>query len=198
MPRVTLSPELKEALADLNGKEKDKLMYRLLPKDPKLIAKLEYQLLEHSLTQEDRREDLRNDIMKIMSVYPQRYYSAGYLLLTLRDISGRITYHKDITGDKLGEVELNYLMLTDAIERNLNFLKQESYYSAKTFNEYVVKRIIKLFALSSKLHEDYLLEFEEYMLKLGRFLGDIPTMKNAIKEHNLDINCLLNAELPDN
>lgn len=197
MARVKLSPEIKDALSELSDKEKDKLIFRLLPKDPKLVHKLEYQLLEQSATQEERREDLKEDIMKIMSVYPQRYYSAGYLLLTMRDISGRITYHKDITADKFGEIELNYIMLTEGIERNFNYLKQESYYSAKTFNEYVVKRILKLLTLSSKLHEDYLLEFEVYMLKLGCMLVDIPSMRNAIAENELNLKWLLNAELPD-
>lgn len=197
MARAKLTPEIKAAISDLTAKEKDKLIFRLLPRDQKLVHKLEYQLLEMSATQEDRREELKGDIMKIMSTYPQRYYSAGYLLLTLRDISGRITYHKDVTADKFGEIELNYLMLTEGIERNFNYLQQESYYSSKSFNEYVVKRILKLLNLTSKLHEDYLLEFEESMIKLGRMLTDIPSMKNAIAENELDLKWLLNAELPD-
>jgi len=46
MARAKLIPELKAAISELTEKEKDKLIFRLLPKDQKLVHKLEYQLLE--------------------------------------------------------------------------------------------------------------------------------------------------------
>lgn len=196
MARAKVSKELKEALSDLSSKEKDKLIFRLLPKDQKLVHKLEYQLLELSETQEVRRNDVRQIIMNAMSQYPNYYYSPGYLVLTLRELSGKITYHKDVTGDKFGEIELNYLMLTEGLERNLKHLKRAGYFASKSLNEYVVKRVIKLLGLTAKLHEDYLLEFEDAMIKMGELLSEIPSMSNTVKEHDLDLKWLINAELP--
>ena len=196
MARAKISPELKAALADLTEKEKDKLINRLLPRDQKLVHKLEYQLLEYAATQEERRDKVRDQIMEAMDRYPVYYYSPGYLLLTLRELSGKITYHKDITADKLGEVELNYLMLIEGLERNLSPLKRAGYFSMKSLNEYVVKRVIKLQKLTAKLHEDYLLEFEEDMIKMGELLSEIPTMENFIREHDLDMNSLIEGQLP--
>ena len=196
MARAKISPELKAALADLTEKEKDKLINRLLPRDQKLVHKLEYQLLEYSATQEERRDKVKDQIIEAMDRYPVYYYSPGYLLLTLRELSGKITYHKDITADKLGEVELNYLMLIEGLERNLSPLKRAGYFSMKSLNEYVVKRVIKLQKLTAKLHEDYLLEFEEDMIKIGELLSEIPTMENFIREHDLDMNSLIEGQLP--
>ena len=197
MARVKLSTELKNALTDLSDKEKDKLIFRLLPRDSKLVDKLIFQLLENHETLEERRELLHDYIIKMMDRYPQSYYSPGYLGLELRDISGRITYHKDITGDKFGEIELNYLMLVEIIERNYEQLEREGYYSSHKFNEYVIKRIKKLLVLSSKLHEDYILEFEEAMQKIGNMIATIPSMKSVIIEHELDVEALKRGLLPD-
>ena len=197
MARAKLSPELKSAISDLTEKEKDKLIFRLLPKDQKLVHKLEYQLLEYADTQEDRRSDVRALIMEAMERYPSYYYSPGYLLLTLRELSGKITYHKDITSDKVGEIELNYLMLTEGLERNISSLRRSGYFSMKSLNEYVVKRVLKLLKLTAKLHEDYILEFEESMIKMGELLSEIPSMSNYIREHDLDLHSLIEGRLPD-
>ena len=70
MARAKISPELKAALADLTEKEKDKLINRLLPRDQKLVHKLEYQLLEYSATQEERRDRVRVQIMEAMDRDP--------------------------------------------------------------------------------------------------------------------------------
>lgn len=195
MARAKLSDELKKALLDIPEKEKDKLIKRLLPRDQKLVHRLEFQLLEHSETTDERRSAVRDVIMERMDRYPRHFYSSAYLLLTLRELSGAITYHKDVTADKVGEIELNYIMLSEAIERNFEHLAAESIYSATKFNEYVVKRLIKLNGLSKKVHEDYLLEFEPYMKTIGLALNQIPTMKRAITEHGLNVSALVSGEI---
>ena len=67
----------------------------------------------------------------------------------------------------------------------------------KSLNEYVVKRVLKLLKLTAKLHEDYILEFEESMIKMGELLSEIPSMSNFIREHDLDIHSLLEGRLPE-
>ena len=67
----------------------------------------------------------------------------------------------------------------------------------KSLNEYVVKRVLKLLKLTAKLHEDYILEFEESMIKMGELLSEIPSMSNFIREHDLDLHSLIEGRLPD-
>lgn len=195
MARAKLSDELKEALREISDKEKDKLIRRLLPRDQKLVHKLEFQLLEHSETTEERREEVRATILERMERYPRHFYSSGYLLLTLRELSGMITYHKDVTGDKFGEIELNYLMISEGLTRNLSHLQSESIFAAMKHNEYVVKRLIKLNGLAKKVHEDYLLDFEPYMKDIAKALNQISTMKRSITEYGLNVSALINGEL---
>lgn len=195
MPRVSVPVDLKNAISELTHKEKDKLIFRLLPKNTRLIDQLIYQLLENSETQEFRRSQLRESLMKTLDAYPQHYYSPGYLLMTMRDISGRINYHRSITGDKLGEIELNYLMINGALERNIQALQHESHYSGRKLADYVVKRIVKLLTLTKKLHEDYRLDFEEDMITTARLISSIAFMSRAVREHDLDLETLNHGEL---
>ena len=45
-----LSKKLKEAISNLPDSEKDKLLFKLLPKDQPLCEKLEFELLEQGQT----------------------------------------------------------------------------------------------------------------------------------------------------
>lgn len=173
MPRIKLSDELKKEIAALPNKEKDKLIFRMLPSNQKLVDQLIYKLVEEQQTLELRRDDIREKIDEYMNIYPERFYSSLYLRGVLREISGIINYHRAITGDKLGEIEFNLQMLNLALDKNKNRLQGESKWSADKFNEYVVKRAIKLDKLISALHEDYQLEFEEEVDLLRAHMREI-------------------------
>ena len=88
-------------------------------------------------------------------------------------------------------------MLIEGLDRNLSALRRAGYFSSKSLNDYVVKRVIKLLKLTAKLHEDYILEFEESMVKMGELLSEIPTMENFIREYDLDMASLIEGRLPD-
>lgn len=192
--RLKLSNELKKAISQLPDKEKDKLLFRLLPKNEDLVRKLEFDLLEGGDTTELRREELKEQMEKVWQKYPYHYYSPGYLMMTLRDMSGFITRHVKTTKDKVGEVELNLYMLVQAFDRNEDELLQANPYKMRKFNEYVIKRAQKVLTLLDKLHEDYRLEFQEDLDKLGRLIGNQPnTMKVAI-QLGFDVNELLDLD----
>lgn len=190
MARVKLPDELKKEISVLTAKEKDRLIYRLLPKDPKLIDQLIYQLVEEETTLELRRDDLREYIDNIIAKYPDRYYSSLYLRVELRDISGRITYHKTITKDKLGEVEFNLQMLNGILEKNKTKLKSETNYMADKFNDYVIKRAAKIVKLIASLHEDYRLEFGEEMSQLADHIESISHLKKEAEYQDFDVETL--------
>ena len=97
MARTKLSDELKEAIASLTHKEKDKLLFRLIAKDYALVKKLEFELLEDGETKDERRQELYEMIEAEFARY--HYYSPGYLLLLLRSISGAIGRHLKTTKD---------------------------------------------------------------------------------------------------
>jgi len=199
MPRVKLTPELKKAIASLSHKEKDKLLFRLIAKDPALVARLNFELIETpaGVTKEERREEIEKDLLESLDINKSQYHSPGYLLVDLRHLSGEINRHVKTTKDKYGDIYLNFLMLNTAFKLHGNQLRHASYHSARTFNDYVVKRALRLLKQLAKLHEDHVLDFEEPMKELGEHIGNSDTTMKAAIYHGLDVNFLLRAEVPE-
>src|SRR5438045_2886994 len=110
-----LSPQLKKAIKELSDTEKDKLLLRLLPKNPDLCNRLEYELVENSETQEERRDKLAEEIKAKMN---EEAYSPGFIMMDMRYLSGDITRHVKTTKDKYGEVSLALLMLRECLEKH--------------------------------------------------------------------------------
>ncbi len=170
--RVVLSDDLKEAIADLSDKEKDKLLFRLIPKDPALVDRLTYQLLEGGSNPEERRHDLMVKIEQQLEQSALYFYSPGYLLLDLRTISGDINRHVRTTRDKYGEIALNLLMLNRSLGLLQHKLQAFGHQKSRTLDTYIIKRAQKLEQLIEKIHEDYQLDFaddwEQLMLHISR------------------------------
>lgn len=190
MARVKLTPELKKAISTLSSKEKDRLLFRLIPKDEILVAQLEYQLLEESATVELRRDNMRNTIERSLQRAANNYYSPGYLLLDIRAISGRINRHVKITKDKYGEVELNLFMINRTLELLGSQLRFASPWHSRTLNEYVAKRILKLLKLLEKIPEDYHADFRPAFQDLADALGQQGNFIRVAKNLQLDLKML--------
>lgn len=190
MARVKLTPELKKAISALSSKEKDKLLFRLIPKDEILVAQLEHLLLEESATVEFRRDELRNIIDRSLNRAANNYYSPGYLLLDIRSISGRINRHVKITKDKYGEVELNLFMLNRTLELLGGQLRFASPWHSRTLNEYMAKRILKLLKLLEKIPEDYHADFRPDFQELADALEQQGNFTRVAKNLQLDLRTL--------
>lgn len=183
--RTPLSSELKAAIADLPDKEKNRLLYRLIPKDDLLVDQLIYKLLEEGETQEERRENLQLEIRERLNRV--RFHSPGYLLLDLRAISGSITRHVRTTKDKYGEIVLNFFMLNHALELMGKQITSAGPHKSRTFDIYLVKRAAKLLVLLDKIHLDYQLDFEEQLRKLGQHLRRQPNALRRSNELGIDL-----------
>lgn len=195
MASVKLIADLKKAISGLSHKEKDKLLFRLIAKEPILAEQLVFKLLEEGISAKDRRADLAKEIAQYLIDYQKYYYSPGYLLLDLRTISGKITLHVKTTKDKYGEVALNFLMLNKALElfgKKINLVRPNR---SRTLNKYVVNRAIKLLGLLRKIHEDYRLDFSDSMIALGTHIQSIDAMKRMADDFNLDMELLLSGEV---
>jgi len=188
MARTKLSDELKKAISLLSNKEKDKLLFRLIAKDAALVERLTFELLEEGESREDRREVIYRMIDEGFDKY--RFYSPGYLLLVLRSISGDINRHVKTTKDKYGEIQLNLLMLNKSLGLFGEKIRNVPSHKSRTFDNYVVKRAIKLVSLLRKMHEDYLLDFQEDIEKLGQYIDAQPHMHYLAEELGLDIEML--------
>ena len=199
MARVKLPVELKKAITTLSPREKDKLLFRLIARDPALVDKLNFELIEteEGITKEDRRKEVEEAMIKQLNAYKNHYHSPGYLLLNLRHLSGAITKHVKMTKDTYGDVYLNFLMLNHSFRLFGAAIRQATPQKAYTFNTYVVKRTLRLLKQLGKMHEDHVLDFEEPMKELGEHIGKTHTTMKVAIQNMLDVNHLLSGEVPD-
>jgi len=194
---MTFDPEFKKALQLLPEAEKDKLILRLLKHDLHLANQLLFALVETETVQ-DKREKLKKRIIKRIELATEHYYSAGYLLMDVREISGEINEHVYITKDKWGEISLNCLMLRRLLELNNEHIGAETYGKAYTLCIYIVARIFKILMLIQKQHEDLHIEFKEEIETIGKLIGKNHFLMKIAIQNGLDVNWLIQFEIPKN
>ena len=159
---AALGKELRQAIMAMPTAEKDKLLLKLVARDPALCERLTFELVDENTTLEQRREEIREMINGLMA---QKPYSPGYLMMDMRTINARITNHVKITKDKYGEVELTLLLVNSLFERQPDAIRTYSQRN-DTLAEYVAKRTQFMLEKVGKMHSDLHLEFEESIHQL--------------------------------
>jgi hypothetical protein len=194
---MTFDPEFKKALQMLPSDEKDKLILRLLKNDLHLANQLRFKLVDTDSV-EDKRKQVKARIIKRIQQATERYYSPGYLLMDVREISGEINEHVSITKDKLGEIILNCLMLRHLLEQNNQRIAAEKQGKAYTLCIYIVARVFKILMLIQKQHEDLHLEFRDDIETIGKLIGNNPNIMKTAIHNGLDVNWLIHFNIPIN
>ena len=189
--------DFKDALLRISIKEKDKLLLRLLKKDIKLANQLYFELVE-TRSVEELRHHVEQEIEEVILERAHHFYSAGVLMMYLRDISGRINEHVTTTKDKYGDPYLNCIMLTNTLKNNREELLECSKGEIFKFNTYVIARIFKILTQVKALHEDLQFDFQELFESLVIEMIQLPTLMDATIYHGLDMNWINYQEIPEN
>ena len=166
---MALPDPLKKAIVQMSPSDKDKLLLRLVAKDSLLVDRLHFELIEDSSTLPERREVIRERIIKVAHM---SQYSPGWIMMDMRSLSGDITHHVKITKDKYGEIELNVIMLNTFFENHAEQLRSYTSRSDKCAL-YMAKKTETVLKILAKLDEDYYVDFVE---DVNRLLGYVHTM----------------------
>ncbi len=188
--------DFKKALSQLPSEEKDKLILRLLKHDLELANRLRFELLSTQSVL-DRRKEMEKRIRVRVERMIYTYYSPGYLLMDMRELSGEITEHVKITRDKEGEPALNLLMLNEVLNGVGSQVAQVKPQKSYTFNIYVIARTFRILVQINALHEDYLIDFEDGLKELGGLICGNPALMKTAIDNSLDVNWLLQADIPE-
>ena len=158
----TLDPDLKKAIVQMPGVEKDKLLLRLIAKDATLTEKLYFELVERSQTVDERRTLIRQFIDRTAQLHAD---TAGWLMMDMRAVSGYISRHLKVTKDKYGDVELSLYMLNTFYDHNAHLLVK---YNSRTDKaaQYIARRTDQTLKKAQKLDPDYHIEFADQINKL--------------------------------
>jgi hypothetical protein len=189
--------EFKRALQELPDKEKDKLILRLLRRDLDLAEKLFFELVDTDSI-EDKRRKMETLISNYIQKFSENYHSLDYIASEMRNVSGQISHHVKITKDKFGEISLNLQMLNEVIEQNAFSLTHSKPQKSTKFYNYVIGRTYKILLLIQALHEDFLLDFKEDLNRLGVNISKDTMLLKTANSTSLDINWILEAEIPEN
>jgi len=189
--------DFKRALQELAEKEKDKLIFRLLRRDLDLAEKLYFELVDTDSI-EDKRKIMEINISKQIHRFSENFHSLDYISIEMRNISGKISHHVKITKDKFGEISLNLQMLNEVIEQNDFSLRHSKPQKSTKFYNYVIVRTFKILLLIQALHEDFLLDFKENLNRLGVNISKDNMLLKTANYNSLDINWILEAEIPEN
>jgi hypothetical protein len=193
---MQFSKEFKEALSQLPSKEKDKLLLRLLKKDINLANRLHFELLDQK-TVDDQRALMAARVKERAAWISEKYYSPGYLMMDLRYLSGEITEHVNITKDKFGEITLTLLMLNECLPQCMPKVATAPPSKSRKLLVYIIARAFKLLLLIKKMHEDYQIDFKDEVCRLGEHLSESPLLMKTAIYHGLDVNWLLQFQIPE-
>ena len=189
--------EFKKAIQNLPSSEKDKLILRLLKWDLALANKLYFELVDTE-TAEDKRLELQKKISKDLKLANDRFYSLGYILMDMRNLSGLITEHVATTKDKYGEITLNMQLLIESISLNKLYILNSKPKDSYTYCIYVIARAFKILLLINAQHEDLHIEFRDDLKKLGNLIGENDKLMRVAINNGLDVNWLLQFKIPEN
>src|SRR5690606_23698266 len=165
--RLNQQPELKRAILDLPQAEKDKLLVRLINKDRMLIKQLHFQLLEDEGDLDERTAALFDKLQQLIE------RAAGYipnvnharnadnLMGELKYGSGLINEHASITKDKMSEIRLRLLLVSESFAHFGNLFEEHLYRHNERLLKYQTGRLKYILGKYDKLHEDLQFEFQD-------------------------------------
>jgi hypothetical protein len=189
--------EFKKALQELPSTEKDKLILRLLKKDLVLANQLLFQLVDTD-TVEQKRVFIENELTRYLNKSADRFYRLGFFLMDMRFASGKINDHVAITKDKYGEISLNIQFLIESIKHTKLYILNSKPKDSYTLCIYIIARAFKILLLIKAQHEDLHLDFKESVEKLGNLIGENEVLMRFAINNGLDVNWLINFEIPEN
>lgn len=193
---MTFDKDFKLAISNLPSSEKDKLLFRLLKKDLALANRLYFELVSTDSVDE-RRGNLEKHIIRSVQLITDRYYSPGILMMDMRELSGYINEHVTTTKDKYGEASLNLLLLNEVLRLNHLNVNGSSPNKGYKLCIYIISKIFKILILIQSLHEDFQMEFEHSLSKLGDEIPKNIRLMNLAIQNGLDLNWLMTDGIPE-
>ena len=118
--------------------------------------------------------------------------------MDMRYASGKINDHVSITKDKYGEISLNIQFLIESIKHTKLYILNSKPKDSYTLCIYIIARAFKILLLIKVQHEDLHLDFKESVEKLGHLIGENEVLMCFAINNGLDVNWLINFEIPEN
>jgi len=181
-----IADELKEAILNMPQKEKDKLLIRLVAKEPPLLAKLTHQLLEDEVDMERRRDEIMQEMEDTFTREGFAFWThtPGLVMMVMRDFSGDINKHVKVTKDKYGEIALLTRLVNMPYRAQYKLLADKQHRADK-FAAYSCRKAQIVFNKIKKFDRDYYLDFEKEVNEMLSHLKKYPPSARLMGEYGL-------------
>lgn len=166
--------ELRKAILSLPQQEKDKLLVRLIGKDPLLMEQLHFRLLEDESDLDHRVSAATAQLLGIFeglsrpSGMSVRYLS-HQLVQALKHGSGIVNKHLAITKDKMSEVKLRILLIQQSFAHFGQLFGLQTFGQNDKLLRYQANRIKYTLAVYDRLHEDLQFEYRDDLNEILTF-----------------------------
>ena len=187
---MEFSKEFKEAISEFSGKEKDKLIFRLLKKDRILSHRLYFELIDPE-NADEKRLQMEELIKTEVAASAKRYGRTKYFLTHIRKISSKITEHVKITTDKFGEVSLNLLLISETLKK---LPSSGDHY--KLFI-YFLNKIFRSLILTTKLEPDYHMDLRENFEEVKKQISENRSLEQLTLQNGLFLSWLEPENIPE-
>jgi hypothetical protein len=181
-----IDQKLARAILNMPQSEKDKLLLRLLRKEPMLLEKMRNDFFSSQADIEGARAALKHEIETRFSDerYASYHHSPGLTMMEMRDFAGAITRHAKTTRDQVGEVEL-LLTLIDAPLRYLQPMLMADKSRADSFAKYCCRKMQVALEKLEKLKPPQQAEFQLQVNQCLELLRAYPPTAARMSEYGL-------------
>ncbi|WP_304235622.1 hypothetical protein [Jiulongibacter sediminis] len=176
MPK-NIPKELEKEILALPQKDKDRHLLRLISRNKLLLEQMKYDLMEDEADLYLRKEALREHILGVMT---NPFPGTAFFLKAFRKLSTGITWHRRVTKDKYGEVDMQILCLEQAFEKQIRHVDVMSR-KGDVLRTYMVKKALSVLKMINALHEDYRIDFAGRMNQILKLLHTFETKYDAQK-----------------
>lgn len=191
------SKEFKEALSNFSPKEKDKLIFRLLKKDPILSQKLYFELID-TQTVDEKRHLLEESLTEKVALYSKNVTNPKYYLMLIRKLSGEISLHVKVTSDKFGEVYLNLLLVNAVLRSYKSRLERQSSDKNHKLYLYLINKIFRALTYAVKLDEDYFMDIDVILQETLEAAQENAQFQKLCLHHFLQFSYFRAEDIPKN
>lgn len=192
---MKLDDKFYEAVTKMPTEEKDKILIKLLKKEPAFANELAFKLAA-SEPIEDRRKAMSEFIAKELKNCDSPFSPLGSLFMTMKDMSGDITRHVKTTKDKFGEVALLLEALYGTVALCEPKMEETTNTKVYRFSIYIVNRLLKVMALTLKLKPEDQEKIKDAFIELGELIDNNQRLKQIAEKAQFNIAWMTQFDIP--